>query len=266
MWSCLREEKCPQRRKEFCGINSGKPMITSYHIEHDEQERKREECYLEHVILCYEEWEKKRRRFIKSLARRFAAFCKLEVNDDLIADIENGLRITVAHHDVGKLSDEYRKGEWYRHEIISARIVHDILFNSLSQRSYKNLLSVILSAATYLHHEALQLSRRWFELRSPTFDYLTGKMGNKSFIFREGANQFFEATNVIYNLNVIIRNYSLPEKISGEEIVETVGDFISSLDGAPNVNAARLCLASMTLLINEIDNEAAERGRSYATV
>ncbi|MCC6019204.1 MAG: hypothetical protein LM601_09245 [Candidatus Verstraetearchaeota archaeon] len=266
MWSCLREEKCPQNRKEFCGINSGKPKIISYHIEYDERERKREECYLEHVILCYEEWQKKKRRFINSLIRRFAVFCKIEVNNDLIADIENGLRIIIAHHDIGKLSYEYRKGEWYRHEIISAHIVHDILLNSLPRRLYKDLLSAILSAATYLHHEALQLSRKWFELRSPTFDYLTSKIGDKSFTFGEGSYQFFEATNAIYNLNNVIRNYSLPEKVSGEEIVETIGNFISSLDSASNINAARLCLASIVLLINEIDNEAAEKGRSYATI
>jgi len=221
---------------------------------------------LEHIILCYEEWEKKRRRFIKSLVNRFAAFCKLEVNKNLIADIENCLKIAVAHHDVGKLSNEYRKGEWYRHEVVSAHIVHTILLNSLSQSPYKDLLSAILSAATYLHHEALQLSRGWFELRSPTFDYLTGKIGNRSFTFEEGANQFFKATNAIYGLNNIIHNYSLPERVSGEEIVETIGEFISSLDSAPNINSARLCLASMTLLINEIDDEAAERGRSYATL
>jgi hypothetical protein len=266
MWSCLREEKCPQNRKEFCGINSGKPKIKSYHIEYDEREEKREECYLEHVILCYEEWERKKKRFIKSLTRRFAAFCKLEVDNDLITNIENGLRIAVAHHDVGKLSNEYKWGKWYRHEIISACIVHSILLNSLPQRPYKDLLSAILSAATYLHHEALQLSHRWFELRSPTFDYLTSKIGDKSFTFGEGANQFFEVTNAIYNLNNVIYNYSLPERVSGEEIVETIGNFISSLDSAPNINAARLCLASMALLINEIDNEAAGRGRSYATI
>jgi hypothetical protein len=266
MWSCLREEKCPQNRKEFCGINFGEPKIISYHVEYDERERKREECYLEHVILCYEEWERKKRKFINSLVRRFASFCKVEVSNDLIADIENGLRIAIAHHDVGKLSDEYRRGEWYRHEVISARIVHSILLNSLPQRSYKDLLSAILSAATYLHHEALQLSRGWFKLRSPTFDYLTSKIGDKSFTFGEGADQFFEATNAIYSLDSVMHNYSLPEKVSGEEIVETIGNFISSLDSAPNINAARLCLASMVLLINEIDDKVAEKGRSYATI
>jgi hypothetical protein len=262
MWSCLKEKNCPQNRKEFCGINFGKPVIKSYHIKYDERERKREECYLEHVIFCYEEWERKKSKFIKSLARRFASFCKLEVNDDLVTDIENGLRISIAHHDVGKLSNEYREEKWYRHEVISAHIVHDILLKSLPQRSYKDLLSAILSAATYLHHEGMQLSRGWFKLRSPTFDYLISKVGNKSFIFEEGAYQFFETTNAIYNLDNMVHSYSLSGKVSGEEIVETIGNFVSSLDSAPNVNAARLCLASMMLLINEVDNIAAEWGRS----
>ncbi|MDW8004958.1 MAG: CRISPR-associated endonuclease Cas3'' [Thermofilaceae archaeon] len=245
--------------REFCGLNADRPKFRSYHIIDEEQGKRREECYLQHVILCYDEWRDCVKTFIGSVVRRFAALCDLEVNRCLINDLEEGLKVAVIHHDVGKLANEYQNREWYRHEVVGAHAVYNILFDYLTDKPYKDLLCALISAAVYLHHEAIQMARKWLKLRSPTFEYLNSKVGSLSFTFEERARQAFEAVNELNGLSI---KWKLPENMKGGEVVKTVSGIISLLDGMPRVNTTRLCLASMTLLISEVDNRAAERGRT----
>ncbi|MEM4488609.1 MAG: CRISPR-associated endonuclease Cas3'' [Desulfurococcaceae archaeon] len=234
------------------------PKFRSYHIVDEERGKRREECYLQHIILCCDEWMIYKRKFIGSMVRRFAALCDLEIGDDLINDLEEALKIAIAHHDIGKLSREYQNGEWYRHEIIGAHAVYNILFNYLTDKPYKDLLCALISAAVYLHHEAIQIAHKWFKLRSPTFEYLNSKIGPLFFTFDDVALQAFEAINEFSKLSI---GWRLPKAIGGKEIVRTISNIISLIDGMPRVNATRLCLASAVLLISEVDNRAAERGR-----
>ncbi|MEM4482072.1 MAG: hypothetical protein QXV04_05065 [Desulfurococcaceae archaeon] len=199
-----------------------------------------------------------KRRFTGSIVRRFAALCDLEISNGLIENIEKALKISIVHHDIGKLSKEYQNGDWYRHEIVGAHAVYSMLFDYLTDEPYKELLCALISAAVYLHHEAIQIAHKWFKLRSPTFEYLNSKIGSFSFTFDENALQAFEAINEFSGIDV---NWRLPKIMKGEEIVRTVSDTISLIDGMSRVNATRLCLASMVLLISEIDNNAAVRGR-----
>lgn len=258
MWKCDVERLCSYSGREFCGFGKAGPKFKSYHIADEERGKLREECYLQHVILCCDEWTIHSRKFIGSMARRFAALCDLEIDDGLINDLERALRIAVVHHDIGKLSREYQNGEWYRHEIIGAHAVYNMLFDYLTDKPYKDLLCALISAAVYLHHEAIQIARKWFKLRSPTFEYLNSKIGLLSFTFDDIALQAFDAINEFSRLGI---RWRLPKTIGGKEIVRTVSDIISLVDGIPRVNAARLCLASAVLLISEVDNRAAERGR-----
>lgn len=261
MWECNTKEICPYLDSEICGLHAGRPKFKSYHVE--EEQKQREECYLQHVILCCKEWEEKKKVFIGPITRRIAALSALKVDRDLIVDLETGLKVSVIHHDIGKLAKEYQEGNWYRHEVVGAYMVYNILSDYLTdEKPHGNLLCALLSAAVYLHHEAIQLAHNWSELRSPTFEYLIAKIGPLSFNFEEEAHRFFECANEIGELNI---KYKLPKKIEGGKIVSTVGRFVSLLDGMPLVNAARLCLASIILLINEVDNRAAERGRILCT-
>ncbi|MEM2482846.1 MAG: hypothetical protein QW365_07130 [Candidatus Nezhaarchaeales archaeon] len=258
MWSCDVKGLCPYPGREFCGLGNTGPKFRSYHIADEEKGKRREECYLQHIILCCDEWMIYRRKFIGSIVRRFAALCDLEIDDSLINCLEKALKIAIVHHDVGKLSEEYQNGEWYRHEIIGAHVIYNMLFDYLTDEPYKDLLCALISAAVYLHHEAIQIAHKWFKLRSPTFEYLNSKIGPLSFTFDDIALQAFEAINEFSELNI---RWRLPKIIGGKEIVRTISDIISLVDGMPRVNAARLCLASVVLLLNEVDNRAAERGR-----
>lgn len=255
---------CPYMNEKVCGLRTGRPVFRSYHIEEDQKQR--DECYLQHVILCCKEWEEKKKVFVGPIINRVLSISfesneiPPEVSRELSADLEIGLRIVVVHHDIGKLSKEYQDGKWYRHEVVGAHLVYDMLSMHLTdEKLYGKLLRALLSATVYLHHEAIQLARNWSGLRSPTFEYLIDKIGSLSFTFKEEAHCFFECANKIGGLNM---KYRLSEKIEGRKIVSTIGNVVSLLDGMPRVNAARLCLASMLLLVNEIDNRAAEQGRS----
>jgi len=258
MWGCDIEGLCPYTSREFCGLGTAGPKFRSYHIADEERGKRREECYLQHIILCCDEWIIHKRKFIGSIVRRFAALCDLEISNGLINDLEKTLKIAIVHHDIGKLSREYQNGEWYRHEIIGAHAIYNVLFDYLTDGLYKDLLCAIISAAVYLHHEAIQIAHKWFKLRSPTFEYLNSKIGSLSFTFDDVALQVFEAINEFSGLDI---RWRLPKTIGGKEIVRTVSNIISLIDGMPRINAARLCLASAVLLISEVDNRAAERGR-----
>lgn len=264
MFECIAREECPCTNIErVCGLRSGRPILRSYHAE--EHEGQREECYLQHVILCYKEWKKRRKVFIKPIINRVTSivFAGNEpapnVSRDLAADIETGLKIAIIHHDLGKLTKEYQEGKWYRHEIVGAYLTYNILSEYLTdEKPYGKILRSLLSAAVYLHHEAIQLARRWSGLRSPTFEYLLNTIGPLSFTFEETAYSFFKYANTIGELGL---RYELPGEIKGKEIVNIIGNFVCLIDGMPYVSATRLCLASILLLITEIDNKAAERGR-----
>lgn len=262
MWECNVKERCRYTGKSFCGLNADEPKFRSYHIMDEEQGKQREECYLQHVILCYDEWRDCIKTFIGSIVRRFAALCDLEINRGLIDDLNEGLKVAIIHHDLGKLTKEYQDGEWYRHEVVSTHAVHNMLFSYLTDEPYKDLLCALISAAVYLHHEAIQMARKWLKLRSPTFEYLNSKVGSLSFTFKEDARQAFKAVNELSGLNM---KWRLPEIMEGREVVKTISNIISLLDGMPRVNTTRLCLASITLLISEADNRAAERGRMRCT-
>lgn len=251
--------RCRYVGSKFCGIYAGGPKLRSYHIADEEQGKRREECYLQHVILCYDEWSSRMGAFIGPIARRFAALCDLQIDRRLIDNVKEGLKVAVVHHDVGKLTKEYQGGKWYRHEVLGAHVVHAILSNYLADEPYRDVLCTLTSAAVYLHHEAIQMARKWLGLRSPTFEYLNSKVGSLSFTFEEEGRQAFEATSELSGLNV---KWRPPEVVEGREVVRTISSIVSMLDGMPRINATRLCLASMTLLVSEVDNRAAERGRT----
>jgi len=255
MWSCLKVNSCPCKEGPLCGIRQGGPLVKSYHFKAGE----RPECYLEHVMFCIEEWHSIAARFTKPIVHRFASTFKLKPNDDLERDIKWALTLSIINHDVGKLTLEYQTGKWYRHELLGAYIVRKI-FNECfdKEKPYFELLRDITAASVYLHHEALQLSRGWRGLRSPTLDYLMSKVSEFNFTFKAELKSAFNTLNEYGGLTVC---YELPNNIEGKDLVRQLGEMISALDGSHNPGAVRLVIALMLLPLTIIDDKAAKKGR-----
>ena len=257
-WRCIKKETCNGKGKAFCGLLREKPIVRSYHPSDEELE----ECYLQHVILCWEQWCKLKHRFVGTITRRFATTLNINLHEyekRLPNDIEQALSFAILHHDVGKLTKEYQEEKWYRHEIIGAYLLYNIFSHEFAEREYGHYLSNVIGAAIYLHHEAIQLSRGWLKLRSPTLDYLLSKIGHLRFTFESYAQEIFNLATLLMGSKKI--NYSLPQNVEGKQIAMSLGRIICSLDSMPRINATRLCIASFLLPITQVDNKAAEIGR-----
>ena len=172
-WICESRDICPLRGFEnICGDGKDKPVMVSYHPIREGIK----ECYVRHLILCWNEWGNISNRYIPSIHRILKKVLHADMDLNLLRDI---CGVAVLHHDVGKLCRSYqsRKKTFYRHEMLSSFLIHDYIINMLNDKfpldeQRAELLSSIISAAIYLHHEGLQISHRYYEMRAPTYGYL----------------------------------------------------------------------------------------------
>jgi len=261
-WTCVTEAQCPFKGREFCGFKS-KPIVRSYKCEKPEE---REECYIEHVIRCWEEWRKKETRIVRPIFYRLRA---LGLGRAVSCDeLKEMLGFMIVNHDLGKLTEIYQrycKGErdklgGFRHECISS---YESL--KLLQQKHEDPIPYFICSALYLHHEAQILSwrsRRYRSLRTPTFDYLLShlsRFSESNLRFVQGAQEISEW--LIKELaGIELRSYQLVPPSAGEVTAE-LGKMISIVDGSANASEYRLVVASFLLPLTLIDGEVAEVGR-----
>lgn len=258
-WICESRDICPLRGfKKVCGDGGDRPIIVSYHPIHEGIK----ECYARHLILCWNEWKDTSNRYIPSIHRIFGKILHVDIDLDLLQDI---CGVAVLHHDVGKLCTSYqsRNKTFYRHEMLSSFLIHDYIVKMLNDRlpldeQRRELLSSIISAAIYLHHEGLQISHRYYELRAPTYSYLLNLLAGKEFYMIKGW-KLISTKLEHWAFNKALDYFKDINSISGYEVANLLGSIITLIDGRLESLPLRLAVASILHPIMISDNLASLR-------
>ncbi|MBS7248626.1 MAG: hypothetical protein QXN15_11295 [Candidatus Jordarchaeales archaeon] len=253
-WRC-EMENCPLRGvSKVCGDGKDGPVVVSYHPSNGNKE-----CYVRHSVLCWEEWKRVFDRYIRSIHRVFRK--TLFINVDLKV-IENICGVAVLHHDVGKLCADYQSARFYRHEMISSFLIHDyvvgMLKNSSLDEEKAELLSSIVSAAVYLHHEGLQISHEYYEMRAPTYGYLLNLLAGREFRMVESW-MLISSELEKYAFGRTLGYFANVSSVSGYEVTNVLGSVITLVDGAPDPLPLRLAVASILHPITITDNLASQK-------
>lgn len=258
-WICRSRDMCPLREfKEVCGDGRDEPVIASYHPYHEGLK----ECYIRHLILCWNEWKKISNRYMPSIHRILKKVLRTDIDLSLLWDI---CGVTILHHDVGKLCINYQSKNktFYRHEMLSSFLIHDYIINMLNDRSSldeqrREILSSIISAAIYLHHEGLQISHRYYEMRAPTYGYLLTLLAGKEFDMIKGWKSI-SAKLEYWALNKNLDYFRDVASINGYEVANVLGSIITLIDGGLDPLPLRLAVASILHPIMVSDNLASLR-------
>lgn len=254
-WSCNLTARCPLFRSSSCGYDAGKPLLLSYHPEPDL--RVIPECYVEHVISCWDEWEKLAPRWKNSVKRILSSVTNTQLDEKYF---QIAMDLIILHHDVGKLTEEYQRGEFFRHEIISAYILYNQL-KKIFREDEPSILSSIFASAVYLHHEALQISHNYLEMREPTYSYLLHLLSSKTFNMLVYSNEVISRVNQHFITYAPSFAQSIIKLIKGIDIANTLSLMIFSVDGHPNPLAIRMGVAAVLHPLTICDNLAANRRR-----
>jgi CRISPR/Cas system-associated endonuclease Cas3-HD len=247
---------CPLEGFEgICGEEE--PIFSSYHPRMEAKE-----CYIGHVILCWNKWKESANRYIPSIHRLFEKVLRTNIDLDFLRRVCD---VAILHHDIGKLSVDYQSGEFYRHEMLSAFLTYNYITNmsstefSLDEPRTK-VLSSIISAALYLHHEALQISHHHRERRTPTYGYLLNiLMGRKFRMVRRWRS--IAAELEYWAFNKYLDYFEDIVLIDGYKVAGLLGLIITLIDGGPDPLPLRLAVSSILHPITISDNLAAlERG------
>lgn len=257
-WLCDKNNQCKLIRYEnICGHGKEGPIIISYHPRKEEYK----ECYIRHVMLCWEKWQMYLRRYLLSITRLIKHTIDSNISTEIIRDACN---IMVLHHDIGKLSENYQgsKNTFYRHEILSAFLLKDYICSILSDKMQlskyaSKVVSSLLSSAVYLHHEGLQISHKHYELRMPTYNYLIHLLADLDFSM---ISNWKTITSEIerWALGKSYEQY-FPEKnvFKGIEVAKELSRMIMFIDGDIHSLALRLVVSSILQPLMISDNLAA---------
>ena len=266
-WECRWSDICVARLDgRICGLSSGEPRVLSYH---PRERDSRPECYLEHVYFCTKFWNEYKPRVQYALQRIIARALRVKVAE-LIPQLDFALAMAIVHHDLGKLVEDYQQhdGGWKRHEIITAPIIYEAL-REACKSDFGEGLAAIVSSATYLHHEAIQVGS-WKELRSPSLDYLSSLL-RRSF-------KMIDASSIVVNVadatasklglklnagKLLARRVKGP--IGSKDLLRGLGRIISFIDGSPIAPRLRLAVAGALLPLRVVDDKAARCGRRWST-
>jgi len=254
-WSCPYMKICPFLGKEVCGHEKEKPVFLSYHSEKPTTA----ECYIGHIINCWDEWLKLRKRWAPSVKRVLESVTSTVLDEETF---QQAMGSVILHHDVGKLTKEYQNKKFFRHEAISAYI----LYQWLEELCQKNTWAAMFGAAVYLHHEGLQIAHKHFEMREPTYSYLINWLSPLEFYMIDGWNELIAQINQKY-LGVSISSNFKRKPITGFDIAETLGSIMISVDGCTEPLVMRMGIAAILHPLTICDNRAAnKRGGIPSTI
>jgi len=257
-WLCDKDDQCKLVHYEnICGHGKEGPIVISYHPRKEGYK----ECYIRHVMLCWDKWQRYLHRYLPSITRLIRCVINLNISTEIIRNICD---IMILHHDVGKLSENYQKTKntFYRHEILSAFLlkeyVHDILSDEMQLNTYASkVVSSLISSAVYLHHEGLQISHRHYELRVPTYSYLVHLLSDLNFSMISNWKTIVSEIEK-WALGKSYEQY-FPERniFKGTEVAEGLSRMIMLIDGDINPLALRLVVSSILQPLMISDNLAA---------
>jgi len=255
VWLCPQVKICLFLGEGVCGHNKEKPIFLSYHSETPTTA----ECYMAHIIHCWDEWLKLRKRWSPSVKRVLESVTRTALDDEAF---QQAMGSIILHHDVGKLTKEYQNKKFFRHEAVSTYI----LYHWLEELGRKNIWPAMFGAAVYLHHEGLQIAHRHFEMREPTYSYLINWLSPLEFYMVDGWNEFIAQINQKY-LGVPISLDFKRESITGFDVAETLGSIMISVDGCTEPLVMRMGIAAILHPLTICDNRAAnKRGGMPSTI
>jgi len=246
---------CPFLGKGFCGHEKDKPIFLSYHSETPANA----ECYMGHIVNCWNEWLGLRRRWLPSVKRVLESTTRKAIDEEAVGKAMSSI---ILHHDVGKLTKEYQDRIFFRHEAFSAHVLYNWLFELLQERT----LSAVFGAAVYLHHEGLQIAHRHFEMREPTYSYLINWLSPLHFNKIERWNELIPQINQEY-LDLSMSYDIGKETVSGSDVAETLGNIMTNVDGSSEPLVMRMGIAAVLHPLTICDNRAAnKRGGMPSTI
>jgi len=120
------------------------------------------------------------------------------------------------------------------------------------------LLSSIISSAIYLHHEGLQISHKYHEIRAPTYGYLLNLLAGKEFYMIKGW-RLISTELEQWAFNKKFNHFGDITSINGYEAANLLGSIITLIDGSLNPLQLRLAVASILQPIMISDNLASLR-------
>jgi CRISPR/Cas system-associated endonuclease Cas3-HD len=243
IWSCPYINICNFNETKFCGNGKEGPIYLAFH-------GASVECYVGHVINCWNEWLEIRDRWLPSIKR----VCESITGNNLDMNIlEKVLGAMILHHDIGKLTKEYQEKRFYRHESISTHV----LFPWLREITSETTSASMFSSAVYLHHEGLQIAHKHFEMREPTYSYLLNWLSPWTFSKVVHWDEIISQINHFYDIPIIsaVQN----DKIFGSNIAKTLGDILIEIDGCPEPLVARMGVAAILHPLTICDNRAAAK-------
>lgn len=265
IWLCPYQNVCAFVSKPYCGHRHEKPFIVSYHT----PILTLSECYIGHMICCWDEWNKIKQKWLKSIKRTLRSVTGIQLTDEEISEM---FSLILLHHDIGKLTLEYQNKEFFRHEICSSYILYHLITprtridNEMTKSQEIDLLSAIFTAAVYLHHEGLQISHEHREMREPVYSFLLNWLSSKTFHMIEGWDEITNLINECYLSSPISipRNFS---EIEGSIIAKTLGTIMTTIDGSTDPLAVRMAVAAVLHPLTICDNLAAnKRGGSPSLI
>jgi len=216
-WSCPQAKTCSFTGEIFCGHDKEKPILFSYHPETPIKA----ECYVGHIINCWDEWLKLSSRWSLSVRRVLESVVGVHLAEH---NFQWVMDFIILHHDVGKLTKEYQNKEFFRHEALSSYILYRWLEMSGFGGSKADLLASIFAAAVYLHHEGLQIAHEHFEMREPTYSYLLNWLSPIEFNMVESWDELIRQISQEYT-PMLTPNYSIfsQKPIKGFEVANALG-------------------------------------------
>jgi CRISPR-associated endonuclease Cas3-HD len=251
-WLCPFFDQCPFREKAFCGHNTSKPLLLSYHPKPSGVP----ECYVRHIINCWNEWQKLEPKWANSVKRVLSSVTDIQINEEYF---RKAMSLIVLHHDIGKLTEEYQNGNFIGHEALSAYLLYHQFREQRLEQNGSDLLAAIFASAVYLHHEALQISHDHFEMREPTYSYLLYWFSSKKFTMVNAFNDLITQMNqqfVPLSLSIV----SLTSKpIKGTELARTLGSIMITIDGYSDPVVMRMGVATVLHSLTICDNLAANK-------
>ena len=257
-WIC-KSKKCPLRGdKEICGDGGSGPIIISYHRVGEGEE----ECYLRHVMLCWDEWNRISKRYLPSIQRVTRRVLSLNLKFE---HLRRMCGLMILHHDIGKLSENYQTEDknkrFYRHEMLSVHLLYEYMIRMMKEETDLNeqvreLLASIIAASVYLHHEALQLSHHHFEMRAPTYAYLLNLLTGREFLMVRKWKEIAMKLE-LWALKTAHGYFTTATKINGDKVARTLASIMTLIDGHPKPLAIRLGISTLLQLLTIVDNRAA---------
>ncbi|MEM0050403.1 MAG: CRISPR-associated endonuclease Cas3'' [Nitrososphaeria archaeon] len=253
-WLCSFTDRCPFFQSSFCGHNTNKPLLLSYHPEPDSSTIF--ECYVEHMINCWNEWQNLAPKWINPVKRILSSVTGVQIDKE---SFQKAMSLVILHHDVGKLTKEYQEKKFFRHEIISAYILYR-QFDEEFREDESNILPAILASAVYLHHEALQISHNYFEMRDPTYSYLLHLLSSRTFNMIEHFNELINQMNQKYiTLSPSVTSSLVGKPIMGTDVARTLSSMIVTVDGYSEPLVTRIAVAAVLHPLTICDNLAANK-------